>query len=234
MSDTPSLGLTLRAARERLHFSQSEVAEATRIKLNIIQDLENNDFSHIAAPLYGKGFIKLYAEHVGLDPEPLAREYVARYARPVRPSLNADSGAAPLAVPPGGAPALPVPPPVSSPRVGPRRRIDWSAMTGEIADALRSAANAAAEAFRRLREPSWPQPRRTRPSSRYGRGAAQARLGRNALIVAGVLLLGALAVFGTMWLAESRRTAAVPVQPAAPGPLRLAEEPPAPYLKPAP
>lgn len=83
-------GAALRAAREKRRLSIAEVVEATRIKSHIIQDLENDDYSAIAAPLYGKGFIKLYAEYVGLDPAPLIRHYLNNYARTVRPTLKTE------------------------------------------------------------------------------------------------------------------------------------------------
>ena len=70
-------GTKLREARESKGLSVKDVAEATRIKVQIIENLEDDDYSRIAAPIYGKGFIKLYSEHLGLDPAPLISSYVA-------------------------------------------------------------------------------------------------------------------------------------------------------------
>lgn len=75
-SPQETLGRTLRAARQSQGFSTSQVAAATRIKIQTIEALEADDFSRIAAPIYGKGFIKLYAEHLGLEPTPLIHEYL--------------------------------------------------------------------------------------------------------------------------------------------------------------
>jgi len=83
-------GAALRAARENRRLSIAEVVEATRIKTHIVQAMENDDYSVIAAPLYGKGFIKLYAEYVGIDPAPLIRHYLSNYARTVRPTLKTE------------------------------------------------------------------------------------------------------------------------------------------------
>ena len=74
-----SLGETLRLAREEKGQTISQVAEATRMMVQIVEDLEREDFRRIAAPIYGRGFIKLYAEHLGLDSEPLAREFMEIY-----------------------------------------------------------------------------------------------------------------------------------------------------------
>ncbi len=71
----PTLGQTLRNAREKKGVSASEAAAATRIMVQMIEKLEDDDFSNIAASIYGKGFIRLYAEFLGLDPEPLVAEY---------------------------------------------------------------------------------------------------------------------------------------------------------------
>ena len=59
MNELPGAELLERRTEKGL--SVSEVAEKTHIKVQIIEDLEANDFSRIAAPIYGKGFIKLYA-----------------------------------------------------------------------------------------------------------------------------------------------------------------------------
>jgi len=85
-----ALGETLRKARKDRELTASEVAAATRMKVQMVEALEKEDFSKIAAPIYAKGFIKLYAEHVGLDPTPLLNEYTARFVGQVKtPSLNA-------------------------------------------------------------------------------------------------------------------------------------------------
>jgi transcriptional regulator with XRE-family HTH domain len=77
-----ALGKTLRSAREARGLSTSEAAARTRIKVQIIEDLENEDFRRVAAPIYGKGFIKIYAELLGVDPEPLIEDYVERFVAP--------------------------------------------------------------------------------------------------------------------------------------------------------
>jgi len=74
-----SLGTTFRQAREEKGQTISQVAEATRMLAQIVEDLERDDFRRIAAPIYGRGFIKLYAEHLGLDSEPLIREFMEIY-----------------------------------------------------------------------------------------------------------------------------------------------------------
>ena len=71
-----AIGSILQKARLGKQLTESQVAEITRMKVQIVQDLENDDFHRIAATIYGKGFIKLYAECVGLDPKPLINDYL--------------------------------------------------------------------------------------------------------------------------------------------------------------
>jgi len=66
-----SMGEILRTAREQRAVTTSTAAEATHMKVQILEDLENEDFRGIAAPIYGRGFVKLYAEYLELDAAPL-------------------------------------------------------------------------------------------------------------------------------------------------------------------
>jgi transcriptional regulator with XRE-family HTH domain len=88
-----TLGQTLREAREKKGVTVAAAAAATRIKTAHIQELERDDFSRMAAPAYAKGFIKLYAEYLGLDSAPMIREYADLHAPRERPPLIADEKA---------------------------------------------------------------------------------------------------------------------------------------------
>ncbi len=70
-----AIGPTLKDARLKKQLTTSQVAEMTRVKMQIVDDLENDDFHRIAAPIYGKGFIKLIAACLDLDPVPLIADY---------------------------------------------------------------------------------------------------------------------------------------------------------------
>ncbi len=92
-----ALGETLRKARMARKETASQVAAATRMKVQLVEALEKEDFSQIPAPIYAKGFIKLYAEHVGLDPEPLVRDYLQIRATPDAPPKKSKRAATPKA-----------------------------------------------------------------------------------------------------------------------------------------
>ena len=102
-----SFGQTLRAAREAKGLSTSELAAQTHLLVQIVEGLENEDFRRIPAPIYGRGFVKLYCETVGLDPKPLQAEFMTLY------NMRKD---APEKVPP---PAPPKPAPVTPPPPAP-------------------------------------------------------------------------------------------------------------------
>ena len=72
-------GKTLREAREAKGLTIGQIAETTHMMSSIIEDLENERFSKIAAPIYGRGFVKLYCEAVGIDPKPLIAEFMDIY-----------------------------------------------------------------------------------------------------------------------------------------------------------
>ena len=64
------------------------------MKVQTIEALERNDFAYMSAPLYVKGFLKLYGAYLGLDPEQLIREYMEHHAPRARPSLLSDTAPA--------------------------------------------------------------------------------------------------------------------------------------------
>ena len=82
-----ALGTVLKEARERKGMTPLQVAESTRMLVQIVHDLECEDFSRIAASLYGRGFIKLYAECVGANPEPLVAEFMDIYTGKQAPQI---------------------------------------------------------------------------------------------------------------------------------------------------
>ncbi len=82
-----TLGQKLQAARTAKKLTASEAAKGTRIKIQHIQAMERDDFSAIPAPAYAKGFIKIYAEYLELDPAPLIEEYLDAHAPKARAPL---------------------------------------------------------------------------------------------------------------------------------------------------
>ena len=75
-------GSTIRAARESHGLTTNQVAAQTRVVVQIIEEMERNDFSQIAAPIYGRGFVKLICECLELDPTEMVALFMAEYNHP--------------------------------------------------------------------------------------------------------------------------------------------------------
>lgn len=82
-----TLGQKLRATREQKKATLSQVAEATRIKSTQIEMIETDQFDKLGAPIYAKGFLRLYGEFLGLDPEALVRAYLEVHG-PQKPVIS--------------------------------------------------------------------------------------------------------------------------------------------------
>lgn len=73
-------GNTLRQFRERAGMSTADVAAKTHMIIQQVEDLEHENFNRIAAPIYGRGFVKLYCNAVGIDdPRPFINEFMEIY-----------------------------------------------------------------------------------------------------------------------------------------------------------
>ena len=109
-------GKTLRAAREAKGLTTGQIAERTHMMVQTVEGLENENFSKIVAPIYGRGFVKLYCETVGLDPKPMVEAFMAIYSD--RRAANPEPIPPPPPPPPPVAAEAPQPeaePPLSAP-----------------------------------------------------------------------------------------------------------------------
>jgi cytoskeleton protein RodZ len=70
-----TIGSDLREAREQRGVSLKEIAERTKIRLPVLRAIENDDFRLVPGSVIMRGFLKLYAREVGLDPDDIGRRY---------------------------------------------------------------------------------------------------------------------------------------------------------------
>ena len=70
-----TVGRYLRQEREKKGISLESVASVTRITRENLEALERDDFQTISAHVFVRGFLRSYANYLGLDP----KELVARY-----------------------------------------------------------------------------------------------------------------------------------------------------------
>jgi cytoskeleton protein RodZ len=74
------IGNSLREARYRQQLELSEVELATKIRSRYLQALEEENFEALPAQTYVKGFLRTYADYLGLDGQLYVDEYNSRYA----------------------------------------------------------------------------------------------------------------------------------------------------------
>lgn len=72
-----NIGRVLTEARLERNLSIEQVAEYTRISPRFLVALEREEFYELPAPVYVRGFLRSYANFLGLDPQPLLEELAA-------------------------------------------------------------------------------------------------------------------------------------------------------------
>jgi cytoskeletal protein RodZ len=73
------IGYSLRSARERQGIGLPEAELATKIRAKYIRALEEEDFEALPADTYARGFLRTYADYLGLDGEIYVEEYASRF-----------------------------------------------------------------------------------------------------------------------------------------------------------
>ena len=66
-SPVSGVGALLRDKREKLGFDLNQIGDMTRLRPYIIEALENEEWDRLPPPVFVRGFIKAYAQTVGLD-----------------------------------------------------------------------------------------------------------------------------------------------------------------------
>jgi hypothetical protein len=74
------IGSSLREARLRQELDFPALEERTKIRPKYLRALEDERFDILPAPTYVKGFLRSYAEALGLDGQPFVDEYNSRFA----------------------------------------------------------------------------------------------------------------------------------------------------------
>jgi cytoskeletal protein RodZ len=73
------IGTSLREARLRQGLDFPELEQATKIRGKYLRALEDEEFDLLPAQTYVKGFLRSYAEYLGLDGQLYVDEYNSRY-----------------------------------------------------------------------------------------------------------------------------------------------------------
>jgi helix-turn-helix protein len=81
------IGNSLREARERQGLGYPEIELATKIRAKYIRALEEEDFTSIPGDAYIRGFLRTYADYLGLDSDVYVDEYASRFITSWRDEL---------------------------------------------------------------------------------------------------------------------------------------------------
>ena len=76
------IGSALREARERRGLSYAQVEDETKIRARYIRALEEEAFGVLPGTTYSKGFLRAYADYLGLDGHLFIDEFNSRYHDP--------------------------------------------------------------------------------------------------------------------------------------------------------
>jgi len=74
------IGSSLREARERRGLALGDVERDTHIRSRYLTALEEDRFDDLPGPAYAKGFLRAYAEFLGLEGHRFVDEYNSRFA----------------------------------------------------------------------------------------------------------------------------------------------------------
>src|SRR5262245_42599708 len=81
-------GARLRAQREHQHVELTTIAEQTKIRLSLLEELERDDVSHWPAGIFRRSYIRSYARAVGLEPDAVVREFLEVHPDAVEESIE--------------------------------------------------------------------------------------------------------------------------------------------------
>ncbi|MCA9602053.1 MAG: helix-turn-helix domain-containing protein [Myxococcales bacterium] len=77
--ETDFSGSLLRAVRESQGVSLGDIAQRTKVGLHHLESIESEDFAHLPAPVYVRGFVTELAKCLRLDVSQVSRTYLRRY-----------------------------------------------------------------------------------------------------------------------------------------------------------
>lgn len=76
------VGALLKQRRKEMNISLKEAENATSIRMNYLQSIEEGDVSKLISPIYAQGFFRQYAIFLGIDGESIIREHPEIFSRP--------------------------------------------------------------------------------------------------------------------------------------------------------
>lgn len=76
------MGEIFKQRRKELNLSLKEIENATSIRMNHLQAIEDGELHKLNSPIYAQGFIRQYASFLGIDGDKIVRENPEIFSRP--------------------------------------------------------------------------------------------------------------------------------------------------------
>ena len=87
-----SFGARMRQRREEQGIALIAVAELTKIKRSLLEELEQDNVSHWPSGFFGRAFVRAYAQAINLNPDVVVREFLEAHPEPVEEVAAAAAG----------------------------------------------------------------------------------------------------------------------------------------------
>ncbi|MGH9163315.1 MAG: helix-turn-helix domain-containing protein [Vicinamibacteraceae bacterium] len=71
----------LRAAREQRGITLRQISERSNVAVNLLDALERGEFEKLPGGIFSRGFVRVYAREVGLEPDEAVQRFLAECAR---------------------------------------------------------------------------------------------------------------------------------------------------------
>lgn len=77
-----AIGEEIKLRRKEMRLSLKEVENATSIRMSYLQAIEDGDMDRLISPIYAQGFVRQYAQFLGLDGDRLVSDNSALFSPP--------------------------------------------------------------------------------------------------------------------------------------------------------
>jgi len=84
----PTVGSYLSQERKRKNISLADVSKVTRIAIQYLEALEQDEFKALPASIFVRGFLRTYAVNLGLDPKEVLRIYESQMSSLAAPETE--------------------------------------------------------------------------------------------------------------------------------------------------
>jgi cytoskeletal protein RodZ len=80
-------GERLKERRESLQLDLKEISDLLRIKFDYLEAIERNEIEKLPFPVYTIGYIRIYADYLHIDPDPIIEHFSKHMSQPNPPAI---------------------------------------------------------------------------------------------------------------------------------------------------